>query len=82
MADARDQYLKQTFQMPSIKVNDETSSPTNDASASHLPRKDLQNDKTGSSLQSKSMSASIGYVDPNADPSMLTQDMKARLYKQ
>ena len=68
--------------MPSIKVNDETTSPTIDASASALRRKELQNDKTGSSLQSKSMSTSIGYVDPNTDPSMLTQEMKARLFKQ
>lgn len=26
--------------------------------------------------------ATIGYVDPNTDPSMLTREMKAKLYKQ
>lgn len=24
----------------------------------------------------------VGYVDPNTDPSLLTQEMKAKLYKQ
>ena len=73
LADARDQYLKQTFPLPHVNAanNEAQTSPSMDASGSQMPHNDTNFEKTGSS-HSKTMTTSVGYVDPNTEPSLLT----------